>query len=104
MTFTGKEEHHISLDEAKQYTKNFRASAKAPTVKAGYFGRAIFEEILAQPDCTGIRIYFGQKDDGATVLVLVGADTAGKDLYQGTLGDLYVPCPPICDVTSPLYE
>lgn len=102
MAFTGSEEHHITLSQAAEYTKNFRTKPVVPSVKGGYFGRNILEEILKQDGCVGIRCYYGQNDNNAPSLVLVGVDANGDDLTEGTLADIWVPCPPVCGKTNSL--
>jgi len=100
--YTGNEDHVITLDQAVKYVQNFANSPTAPTIKGGYFGRNIFEKILAQAGCVGIRYYYSKKDDGTPSLVLVGVDANGSDLVQGPLADIPFPCPPYCGAPSPL--
>lgn len=98
----GNQDHHISLDNAKRYTKNYRDNPPGPKVKGGSFDRTILDEILAQPGCAGIRCYYAIKDDGAPTLVIAGITADGEDLYNGVLAEEWFPCPPFCWVTSPL--
>jgi hypothetical protein len=100
--FTGNENHMISLDVATRYVQNFSKKPTAPTIKGGYFGRNIFERILSQDGCVGIRCYYAKTDSGESTLVLVGVDSTGNDLVQGTLGESIIPCPPWCLGSSPL--
>lgn len=101
-TFTGNERHDISLDDASRMTKRYRDSVSKDAMKGGYFGRVIFEKILAQDRCVGIRCYFAQFDNGDPTFVLVGATSNGNDLWQGVLGEDVMPCPPYCDFYNPL--
>lgn len=94
--FTGTEDHSISLKDASRLTKRFRDTMPPETVKGGYFGRMIFEEILAQEGCVGIRCYFASFDNGAPTVVLVGVERTGNDLWEGVLGEDTLPCPPYC--------
>jgi hypothetical protein len=89
-------DHAITLDQAIRYIQNFRNSPTAPSIKGGSFNRDIFDKILAQPGCAGIRYYYAKKDDGTATLVLVGVDGGGNDITSGILGDDNVPCPPVC--------
>jgi hypothetical protein len=100
--FTGNEKHVVSLDIAARFVQNFTSKASVPNIKGGYFGRNIFEQILAQPQCVGIRYYYAKTDSGASTLVLVGVDSTGNDMVQGVLGESIVPCPPWCTNSSPL--
>jgi hypothetical protein len=100
--YTGNEQHVVSLDIAARYVQNFTSKASVPNIKGGYFGRNIFEQILAQPKCVGIRYYYAKTDSGASTLVLVGVDSTGSDMVQGVLGESIVPCPPWCPNSSPL--
>ena len=94
--YSGQENHVITLDQAVKYVQNFKNSPKTPATKGGYFGRNIFEKILSQDGCAGIRYYYGQDDNGTSNLVLVGVDWSGNDMTSGVLGDISFPCPPIC--------
>jgi hypothetical protein len=100
--YTGQENHSITLDQAVKYVQNFKNFPKAPAIKGAYFGRNIFDKILSQGGCVGIRYYYGQDDNGASNLVLVGVDASGNDMTGGVMGDLGIPCPPICPGPSPL--
>jgi len=100
--YTGNEQHVVSLDVAARYVQNFTSKTTVPNIKGGYFGRNIFEQILAQPKCVGIRYYYAKTDSGASTLVLVGVDSTGTDMVQGVLGESVIPCPPWCTNSSPL--
>jgi len=66
--------------------------------KAILFGSDKIEEILSQPTCAGIRIYYGKATKDNVVesnLVLVGVDSAGNDMLNKIL-DLGSPCPSNC--------
>jgi len=100
--YKGDERHVVSLDSAAHFVKNFKSNPVAPSTKGGYFGRNIFDKILAQPGTVGIRYYYAAKDDGTPTLVLVGVDSTGNDLVQGVIGEVTFPCPPYCSVTNAL--
>ncbi len=84
--FTGEEQHTITLEEGIELTRNYRKSAKKDAVLGAYFGREIFEKILDQRTCVGVRIYYAKCADGKPTLILTGVQTIGDDLYQGILG------------------
>jgi hypothetical protein len=98
---TGERNHIVTLDQAVKYVQNY-AAAPTFSIKGGYFDRGIFDKILAQTDCIGIRYYYGRKDDGSQVIVLTGVDSQGKDMTGGILGEDMIPCPPLCGQGSPL--
>ncbi len=100
--YTGNENHVITLDQAVKYIQNFKKSPAAPTTKGGYFGKNIFDKILAQGGVVGIRYYYAAKDDGSPTLVLVGVDSTGNDMVQGILGEWATQCPPFCPQTNQL--
>lgn len=103
MAFTGNENQSISLEEAIELTTRYRKSAGPGANLAGFFGKTILQKILSQSDCVGIRIYHGlKKEDDSLTFVLVGADSNEKDLYDGDLAEYATPCPPFCDLNSPL--
>ena len=94
--YTGREDHAITVDKAVKYIQNFRNKPAAPTIKGAYFGRGIFDKMLAQPRCVGIRYYYAATDSGVSTIVLVGVDSVGNDLMDGTLAEMSYPCPPFC--------
>ncbi len=100
--YTGNENHLITFDQAVKYIQNFKQYPAAPAVKGGYFGRNIFDKILAQGGAVGIRYYYAAKDNGSPTLVLVGVDSSGNDMVQGVLGEEQFPCPPLCGSTNQL--
>ncbi len=100
--YTGNENHVITLDKAVKFIQNFKSHPASPTIKGGYFGRNIFEKILAQSDCVGIRYYYAALDDGSPTLVLVGVNHNGNDIEQGVIGEITIPCPPYCDSPNQL--
>ncbi|MGH2566692.1 MAG: hypothetical protein ACRDGA_00005 [Bacteroidota bacterium] len=102
VVFTGNENHHISLEDAARLTQRFRDSVPADAIKGGYFGRVIFENILAQKGCVGIRAYSARLENERQTFVLVGVISNGNDLWQGILGEQAVPCPPYCGEFNPL--
>jgi hypothetical protein len=100
--FEPDRDHAIDLRTAVLYTNSLRQMGESQGVRAVAFGREAVLALLNQPGCSGIRIYQGIADRGRRVLVLVGVDLEGKDMYLGTLNDRGYPCPPVCDETSPL--
>lgn len=93
---TGNENHVITLDQAVKLVQNYQTSPRVPSIKGGYFGRNIFDKILSQSGCVGVRFYYAQKDDGTSTVVLVGVDNMSNDMTGGVLGDVVIPCPPYC--------
>jgi len=102
MSFTGNEDHSITLADAAVLTKKYRDSVPDGSRKGGFFGRAALEAILAQDTCVGIRYYHGINDRDEPVLVLVGADRDENDLYNGALAEIAMPCPTLCSTNNPL--
>ena len=58
------------------------------------------------PSLTGFRIYFGKDNDSRTIGIVVGVDNTGIDAIKNSIfstdGAKPGPCPPICDVASPI--
>jgi hypothetical protein len=94
--------HVVTLDQAVRFIQNFKNSPTAPSIKGAYFSRDIFDQILAQPGCSGIRYYHAKKDDGTATIVLAGVDGAGNDMTHGVLGETGWPCPPLCGAPNEL--
>ena len=101
MGFTGNEDHSVTLEEAKNYTENYRQHEGGGAFLGGAFSRDAFLKILDQAGCTGIRIYMGKGDDGSPNLVMVGVDGDGEDMTGGVIMQRVLPCPPYC-ASSPL--
>lgn len=100
--FSGKEEHNISLEEAKKLTTNFQSKLKGDEVRAHYVGKEALQKLLDQENCIGVRIYYAETDDGKPELVLVGVTENGEDLTNGLLLERTLPCPPYCWFESEL--
>jgi hypothetical protein len=94
-------DHRIPLEAAAALTRRFRKTEPA-AIRAGMFPRAVFEKLLAQAGCAGIRIYNGREVDGKSTLVLVGVDADGDDMTTGELAQFWFPCPPFCSIGSAL--
>jgi len=101
-SYTGNEDHAVSLDQAVRYIHSFKANPETPSVNGGYFGRGVFEKMLSQSGCAGIRYYYAKGDSGVATLILVGVDSSGNDLYGGVLAEKTWPCPPYCSAPNPL--
>jgi len=102
--FTGKEDHIITLEEAKKLTSNFQSKLKGDEVKAHYVGKEALLKLLNQENCVGVRIYYAETDDGKPELVFVGVTEEGKDLTDGILLERTFPCPPYCFSESELNQ
>ncbi|MBC8346385.1 MAG: hypothetical protein ISR82_00160 [Candidatus Marinimicrobia bacterium] len=96
MSFTGNEDHSITLEEAAKLTRNYRSKAGEGAKKGGFFGKDTLQKILDQESCVGIRIYFGEADNGTPEPVLVGVDDMENDLIEGLLAERDRACPPFC--------
>lgn len=86
VTFTGNEKHLITLDDATRLTENYRRTVPDGNTLGGSFSQQIFDKLLRQQVCVGIRIYFASKDDGDPTFVLVGVNSNNNDLSSGILG------------------
>ena len=98
VAFDPARDHRISRDEAAGLIRAHQAQAAPGAHKASAFNRSAFEQLLAQPGATGIRIYHARHADGSPTMVMVAVDAAGNDLsstsnlcMQNTTD-----CPPIC--------
>src|SRR3989338_254636 len=100
MAFNGTEGGLISLDTASQMTKAYRDANHGGRI-AHFFGRDILEEILAQEECMGIRMYYGINEDGDRELILVGANASENDLLD-LVADVSSPCPNLCSSPNKL--
>ncbi len=101
MAFTGDEAEQFPLATAAEWTGNYRA-ANPEGLKAHFFGRTILNDILDQPNCVGIRVYYALDGNGVQQMIMVGADANENDLYEGIIAEVSKPCPPFCPTGSPL--
>lgn len=114
MAFNGTEGTFITISEGSTMTKDYRDSflTNDRKRKAIFFGKEKLQAILNQPECMGIRCYFGAvevSEDGKKwqelSLVLVGADESENDQLAANNHVLNhgAPCPMQCDTNgSPL--
>ncbi len=73
----------ISHELGAQMISDFQAANPTDT-KSYHIGRKIIEQILAQPDCAGIKFYNAYNEKGEKTLVYVGLDQFGKALVKYT--------------------
>lgn len=102
MSFTGNEEHTISLATAAVMTKNYRDTVNTNATIAHYFGKSEVQSLLDQEDCVGMRIYYAINATGQKQLVAVGVNSDGDDLYNGIILDRTFCCPMYCSSANPL--
>lgn len=102
MSFTGNEEHTITLAAAAAMTKNYRDNAGSNAIIAHYFGKSELQDLLDQSNCVGARIYYALTAEGKKQLVIVGVNSSENDLYEGILLDRGVTCPEHCSTANPL--
>ncbi len=98
----GSEKHDISLAEAAMMTKNYRDQMTRTQVKGGYFSIYGLLKLMNQPECIGLRYYYGLNETGGQEIVLVGVDAAGNDIVDGCIAEMSAKCPPNCSTDNPL--
>lgn len=96
MPFPPKRDHTIPRAAAAALTRRYRESAGKEAQLAVLFPRDVYERILAQPGCAGIRAYRGRGEKGEEQTILVGVDADGNDMTSGVLAEFGIPCPPYC--------
>lgn len=101
MSFTGNENHAITLSEAAAWTREYRTKNPGAT-KGHFYGKTAIQRILDQANCVGIRVYYAIDTAGAKQLIIVGAESNENDLYNGQLAERSITCPPRCGVNNPL--
>lgn len=102
MSFTGNEDHSITLQEASEWTANYRETISQGDTIAHFFGKTAINAILAQSNCVGIRIYYALDANGAKHLVITGVDSSENDLYNGLLAERSKQCPTNCSAPNSL--
>lgn len=102
MSFTGNEDHSISLNDAAKLTKRYRDSVPTGSTIAHFFGKDAIQAILNQENCVGIRIYYGLNADDVKQLVAVGVTADENDMFNGLLAEKSFLCPAQCSTNNPL--
>lgn len=92
-------DHRITAEQARALMAR---RPRGLATEGGHFPREVFERILAQPGCVGIRFYYGTNPDGSPALVLIGIDANNADMTDGEIDDTHFPCPPFCPTNSTL--
>lgn len=88
--------HDISLEEAARLTTNYRKRKDHRQPIDGFFGKMAVQNILKQPECVGIRFYFGLNKDAIHVLVMMGVNQFCSEMFSGRLIEISASCPPLC--------
>jgi hypothetical protein len=92
----------MPLQAAAALTRRFREHTGKGAALGGMIGKQALEELLSQPGCEGLRIYYGREESGHPALVLVGVNSSDADMTSGTILEQLFPCPPICGDPSAL--
>jgi hypothetical protein len=82
--------HSISRERVKQLTSHYKKNKnkilkdefhdKASLPDCETFERAAFDQLLAQPGCVGVRIYFGMDEELNVKLIIVGVNEKNEDI------------------------
>ncbi len=97
--------HSCPEEEAIVLTKNYREKYPDQS-RCEFFSRDAFEDLLANPEVIGIRIYYGLDDAGKQHLVMVGVEEC--ECREGNCDDLSkikqggLSCPSFCPKANPL--
>lgn len=102
MAFNGDEGSIVTLNEAAGWTANYRETITPGEIIGQFVGREKLLDILNQPGCKGIRIYYGIGDDDLKNLILVGATADEDDMIEGIIVERLYACPPICSKKNKL--
>lgn len=109
----------ISLEKAAAMTADYRQN-RENILGASYknqnilcicetFDRGVFDDVLGQPDCVGLRIYYGMSSDMQVHAIIVGVNSFNEDMIT-TSRDVNLiieegrrcpfDCPPASDLNS----
>lgn len=89
-------DHQITLSKAGLLTERYQKSLQVGNIKGGFFGKEAIQRLLDHAPGIGIRFFFGARNDGARVMVLMCVDNKGQDLFYGPLAEISLLCPPHC--------
>ena len=103
----------INVADAKKFYQKFMHTAPNPdTSRIGGF--AIDRETISAmsnvlkdvPSLSAFRIYMGVDGSGNKITMVIGADASGSEMstsvWTAAMGAKVGPCPPICDIHSPI--
>ncbi len=112
--------HVIPLDQAIQMTQLYRQQkeniltpeqrGKNLLAISETFDRSAFDQLLGQPGCTSLRLYYGMDANLQVHAIVVGVDASGNDQLPPATPAATDPviieeasfCPPFCGPASPL--
>ena len=94
--FKGNEPHEVPPERGKSYIRTWLAAHPNTPIRAHFFGRQVLMKLLREPGVVGLRFHHAQSEQGAETLVITGVDSDGKDLWEGTVAEQALPCPPLC--------
>jgi len=103
----------VSATVANGYFKNYMASAVSvnQVIKGFTVDKNQLEAMnnIAKENTTlrGFRIYMGKDNNANPVSIVVGIDGKGLDAVNNTIYNVNSPgnpCPPVCDVASPIIK
>lgn len=100
MSFNPNQDHSITLPDAAELTKAYRDNNPG-AILGGFFGKDAIQAILDQPDCVGLKIYFGEDSTGPK-LVICGAESNQNDQYTLSLAQGWLRTPPYNAAPNPL--
>jgi hypothetical protein len=95
----------ITLEQAKSWIKTWRNNLPKEPAKAHLINKQALLDVMQPVDVVSVRTYLAIDDNNVQKLVLVGVDVNGNDLIDENhiITDKTYPCPPTCDVNSPLF-
>lgn len=102
MSFNGNEGEFITLEDGAAMTARYRSSVEPGTVTGQFVGKEKLIQILNQPGCVGIRMYYGLDEHNENSVVAVGVDSNENDITSGYIIDYFIKCPPRCSKQNAL--
>ncbi len=98
----GRRSHRVTHAQARRMRQRFlrRYQGARHPLRAGVYDRGIFDKILKQRGCKGVRFYPALDDAGELTLLFAGVDGEGHDMLAGIIGDMPWRCPPYCSATN----
>ena len=106
MAFNGTEGRMIPRSEAQVLINNYKNSPAFPAnndTEGIFYGKDHIAQLLAQPGCVGIRVYYGKEGIAShdpAQMVLVGVTADENDMSTGLILDGGFPCPSFCSSAS----
>ena len=94
--------HVVSHQHAAEMTTRYRETLLTGQPKGGFFAAKAVQRLLDEPECHGLRFFYGANREGKRVVVGMCTDRYGAEMLYGHAIDISYLCPPFCGARNSL--